>query len=123
SPPAPVYFMAESSVRRGEMRDAAHAYRLFINDPGNDGRVYIPRAYYMLAYAHYRLSEYEEALATLDEFEEKYPDSNLVQVWALRGDTSRALGKRVNGLQEWDEAWRFAGQMDRLRLERRITQT
>ncbi len=120
--PEPLYYSAENALRRGELRDAAGAYRLFIDDPGPNGARYVPRAYYMLATAEYRLGEYKDALATLDELEQKYPKSNWLQVWALRGDISLGLNERVNALQEWDEAWRIADPVDRQRLQKRISQ-
>lgn len=121
--PNPAYYLGETYLRRGQIDLSIDAYKVFINDPGYNPDLYLPRAYYMLAFAYYRQAKYEEAMATLDELERKYPASDSVQVWTLRGDVSRDLGNRVQALQEYDEAWRFAGSMDRIRLETRVQST
>lgn len=116
----PAYYMGETYLRRGQLDKAVDAYKVFLEDPGQGAARYMPRAYYMLAFAYYRQGRQTEALETLDELERRYPELESVQVWTLRGDVSRDLGYRVQALQEYDEAWRFAGQMDRVRLETRF---
>ena len=118
--PIPLYYMAESSLRRGDLKDAVNAYKLFLNNPGPEGKPYIPRSYYMLALSYYREGRYQDALSTLDDLETAAPKSDWVQVWALRGDTNRELGKRVKAIQDWDQGWRLGTPMDRERLQRRI---
>lgn len=119
--PNAAYYMGETNLRRGELEQAVQAYQVFITDPGPNPDIYLPRAYYMLAFAYYRQGKYDRALATLDDLERRYPQMDSVQVWTLRGDTSRALGNPVQALQEYDEAWRYSGQLDRVRLETRIS--
>lgn len=118
--PVPLYYAAESSLRRGDLQDAVTAYRLFLNNPGADGQPYVPRSYYMLALAYYRLGEYQDALAALDEIERVSPTAEWVQVWALRGDAEEKLGEPLKAIQSWDQSWRLANPMDRQRLQRRM---
>ena len=121
--PNPAYYLGETHLRRGQLELAVDSYKVFITDPGYNPDLYLPRAYYMLAFAYYRQEKYEDAMATLDELERRYPTMDAVQVWTLRGDVSRDLGNRVQALQEYDEAWRFAGPVDRIRLETRVQST
>jgi tetratricopeptide (TPR) repeat protein len=121
--PNAAYYMGETYLRRGQLTQAIEAYNVFITDPGTNPDLYLPRAYYMLAFAYYRDGKLEDSLATLDALERRFPENDSVQVWTLRGDVSRALGNRIQAVQEYDEAWRYAGQLDRVRLETRIART
>jgi len=121
--PNAAYYMGETYLRRGQLDQAVQAYQVFITDPGPTPDLYLPRAYYMLAFAYCRQGRFEDASRTLDEMEKRYPEIDSVQVWTLRGDISKELGNKVEALQEWDEAWRFANQLDRVRLETRISST
>jgi ABC-type branched-subunit amino acid transport system substrate-binding protein len=119
--PNPAYYLGETYLRRGQLDQAVDAYKVFIADPGANPDLYLPRAYYMLAFAYYRQGRLEDAMSTLDDLERRYPDMDSVQVWTLRGDVSRDLGYKVQAVQEYDEAARFAGPMDRIRLETRFS--
>ncbi len=118
--PVPLYYAAESAMRRGQLEEAVDGYRLFIEQPGREGRPYLLRSYYMLALALHRLGRNAEAAAALEELEDKYPEADSVQVWALRGDISRAEHKLVEAVQQWERAWHLAGPLDRQKLQRRV---
>ncbi|GIW40942.1 MAG: hypothetical protein KatS3mg076_1519 [Candidatus Binatia bacterium] len=118
--PAPLYYTAERAIRQGYYQQAIDAYRVFLSDPGPEGQPYVPRAYYMLALAYYRLGRYADGLAALEELELAQPGYRTVQTLALRGDLERALGNPVAAVRDWDRAWRIAGPLDRQKLQKRI---
>ena len=113
------------SVRRGDdafryqqYASAIDAYRSYIDQP--EQGAYTARVIYKTALAEYRLSRYRAALATLDELGQRYPKGHWVQVEALRGDSERALGSTLVALQDWEKAWKLAGDKDRQKLRKRI---
>ena len=120
APPEP-----PTSVRRGDdafryqqYATAIDAYRSYIDQP--EQGAYTARVMYKTALAEYRLGRYRAALATLDELGQRYPKGHWVQVEALRGDSERALGNTLVALQDWEKAWKVAGDKDRQKLRKRI---
>jgi ABC-type branched-subunit amino acid transport system substrate-binding protein len=115
-------------VRRGDEAfhyqdygSAIASYRIYLDQVDQDP--YTARTFYKSALAHYRLGQYDKALATLGELSQRYPRRQWVQVEALRGDIQRAMGHPAMALQAWDGAWKIAGDADRPALRQRILVT
>ena len=113
------------SVRRGdeafhyqEYAAAINHYHAYLEQTENGA--YTVRAFYKSALAAYRLGRYQDTLKTLDEFEQRYPGSQWVQVDALRGDAEHSLGNTMQALDAWDVGWRFANSIEREKLQQRI---
>jgi len=100
---------------------AIASYRTYLDQV--DHGPYTARIFYKSALAYYRLGQYDEALTTLDELSQRYPNGRWVQVEALRGDIQRALGHPTMALQAWDGAWQVGGDTDRPALRQRILVT
>jgi len=115
-----------TSVRRGDLafqdgdfETAITEYQSYLDQAGGE---YSARVYYKSALAKYRLGRHGDALATINQLDDDYPDAKWVQVEALRGDTQRELGKPVLAIQSWDAAWEIGSQNDREKLSQRIVQ-
>lgn len=81
---------------------------------------YTPRAYYKSAHASYRLGDYPETIATLNDLERRYPGVQWVQVAALRGDAQREMRHAVDAIVAWDAGMLVASEGDRLKLRQRM---
>ncbi len=116
-PPATVR-RAEEAFRLRDYDRAIELYRTYAELVQRDP--YVPRVLYKAALAQYQLGRYEEALATLDDLDARYPDKRWVQVEALRGDAQRALGRPLAAIQSWDRAFALARPADESKLRLRI---
>jgi len=118
--PAAVH-RGDEAFRYQDYGSAIAYYRMYLKQVNRDQ--YTARTFYKTALAHYRLGQYDEALATLDELSQRYPKGQWVQVEALRGDIQRAMGHPAMALQAWDAAWEISRDTDRPVLRQRILVT
>lgn len=109
---------AEEAFRLREYDRAAELYltyaRLIRRDP------YVPRVLYKAALAQFQIGRYEDALATLRDLEERYPNRRWVQVEALRGDVEAALQHPLAAIHAWDGAFAVARPGDESKLRLRV---
>lgn len=116
---APLAFrQAEDSFKLGHYDRAAHGYRIFIDS--NETGELVPRAYFKLARAEFRLGRYDRCVATLDELERRYPDEEWRQVYELRGNAEFARGNPVSAVHYWERALDAADRSRRALLRQQI---
>ncbi len=120
APPEP-----PESVRLGDDAFIHEEYEAAIRHYGDYIEVvehgeYTPRAYYKSAHASYRLGDYPETIATLDQLESRYPGTHWVQVDALRGDAQREMRHYVEAIVAWDAGLEIATDTDRPKLRQRM---
>lgn len=120
APPEP-----PESVRLGDDAFVHEEYEAAIRHYGDYIEVvehgeYTPRAYYKSAHASYRLGDYPETIATLDQLESRYPGTHWVQVDALRGDAQREMRHYVEAIVAWDAGLEIATDTDRPKLRQRM---
>lgn len=117
---APLPFrQAEDSFKLGHYERAAHGYRIYI-DSGEVPEL-VPRAYFKLARSEFRLGNYDQCIATLDELERRYPDEEWRQVAELRGDAEYSRGNPVSAVFQWERALERAEGPRRAALRQRIS--
>lgn len=109
---------AEEAFRLREYDRAIELYRTYADLVRRDP--YVPRVLYKAALAQYQLGRYEEALATLQDLQDRYPDRRWVQVEALRGDAQKALGHPAAAIHAWDAAFSVARPPDESKLRLRV---
>ncbi len=118
---APLPFrQAEDSFKLGHYDRAVHGYRIFIDS--NEVPELVPRAYFKMARAEYRLGNYDKCIAALDELEARYPDDEWRQVYELRGDAENARGNTVSAVLFWERALEDADRSRGALLRRRISE-
>jgi len=120
APPEPPMSVTrgDQAFRYEDYPAAINSYRTYLNY--TEHGVYTARVYYKIALAQYRLGEYRDTLATLDELGRRYPNGHWVQVEALRGDAERELGHATMAIHAWDTGWEYANESDHPKLRQRI---
>lgn len=109
---------AEEAFRLREYDRAVELYRTYAELIRRDP--YVPRVLYKAALAEYQLGRYDDALNTLQELQDRYPDRRWVQVEALRGDLQKVLGHPAAAIHAWDAAFAVARPADESKLRLRV---
>lgn len=107
---------SEDALRRGEYATAASGFTDYL---ASGQQTFRARAYYQLAQAQYGLENYEGALDTLADMDAEYPNAG-PQAAVLRGDIYYALGRRVDAIVAWQDAWARGTDSDRVYIRSRI---
>ncbi len=117
---APLAFrQAEDSFKLGHYDRAVHGYRIYIDS--NEVPELIPRAYFKLAKAEYRLGNYDGCIVALDELQARYPREDWRQVDELRADAEYSRGNTVSAVLFWERALARSDRARIMLLERRIS--
>ncbi len=109
---------AEEAFRLRDYERAVELYRTYADLVRRDP--YVPRVLYKAALAQFQLGRYEDALATLRELQDRYPNRRWVQVEALRGDVEAALQHPLAAIHAWDSAFAVARPPDESKLRLRV---
>lgn len=115
--PTQLIAQSEDALRRGEYATAAAGFNEYL---ASGQQTFRARAFYQLAQAQYGQENYEAALSTIADLESEYPSERWAQPPTLRGDVYYALGKRVDAITAWQEAWNEGSEGDRVFLRSRI---
>lgn len=109
---------AEDAFRLGDYERAVRAYQVFL-EVGDDKDL-IPRAYYKMAVADFRLGKKTECLDVLDRMEARFPGREWVQVYELRGAVEESNGNEISAIRWFELAWNLAEGDERAKLYQRI---
>lgn len=116
--PPSAYVGAEAALRKGDFAAAERGFEAYLESSPDE--TYRTRAYYRLAQARFGAQRYRDALRSLDDLQNEFPEQQGPQIPALAGDAHYALGQRVEAILRWEQAWARASESDRELLRPRL---